>query len=356
MVLFDVQVEICLTDTERLYSVVFEEICGRFGKSYTWDVKSLVMGKKALEAAEIIRDVLDLPITKEELLNESKIKQEKLFRNTALMPGVDKLIHHLHKHNIPMAVATSSGEASFQLKTTRHKDFFGLFHHIVLGDDPEVKCGKPHPDLFLVCAKRFHPSAPPEKELNMHDETTAQEFRTREAVDEQTVMRFENWLNGQAQKVVISDTSLAGCQLKILLIQKCAMGKKHDGDGASLFCKVKSDHAVGNRHKLEHKKFLLDSRKTIFIVGVVKYGNRLPRSPTIDLGSDLPHLVYVGNATPCLVFEDAPLGVKGALAAGMQVVMIPDENLAPDLKKEATLLLKSMEDFKPELFGLPAYD
>ncbi|KAK6009415.1 hypothetical protein OSTOST_25649 [Ostertagia ostertagi] len=58
-----------------------------------------------------------------------------------------------------------------------------------------------------------------------------------------------------------------------------------------------------------------------------------------------------------IVFEDSPNGGKGAKAAGMLCVMIPDPKFrqrAVDLNVDK--ILSSLEDFVPEEFGLPSFD
>lgn len=62
---------------------------------------------------------------------------------------------------MPICVATSSGEESVKLKTKKHAEVFKLFHHITMGTDPEVKQGKPAPDIFLLASSRFDTKASP---------------------------------------------------------------------------------------------------------------------------------------------------------------------------------------------------
>lgn len=73
------------------------------------------------------------------------------------------MIDHLYVNKVPIAVATSSGKDTFKVKTANYQNVFSKFHHIVLGSaDPEVKLGKPAPDIFLVCASRFDDKPLPE--------------------------------------------------------------------------------------------------------------------------------------------------------------------------------------------------
>lgn len=84
-------------------------------------------------------------------------RSEKIGKNASIIvAGAEQLIKHLSKNKVPIAVASSSAQKPFEVKIKAHKPLFDLFHHIVLGSsDPEVKQGKPAPDIFKVCAQRF---------------------------------------------------------------------------------------------------------------------------------------------------------------------------------------------------------
>ncbi|KAJ3653702.1 hypothetical protein Zmor_012940 [Zophobas morio] len=208
-----------LLDTESIYKKVFSDIAQRHGKVYTAETRGKVIGTTEDVGARIAVEEMQLPMSPEDFLKEYKAAADKSLHTVGLMPGAERLVRHFHTKQIPIAVATSSGQDTYDIKVEHHKSLFSLFSHVVTGGtDPEVKSGKPSPDIFLVCARRFKDSPKPEQ---------------------------------------------------------------------------------------------------------------------------------------CLVLEDAPNGVQAAVKAGMQVVMVPDKQIEEKATKLATLKLNSLEEFRPEMFGLP---
>ncbi|XP_021845550.2 (DL)-glycerol-3-phosphatase 2 [Spinacia oleracea] len=146
-----------LLDTEKFYTEVQEQILARYNKTFDWSLKARMMGKKAIEAARIFVEETGISdsLSAEDFIVERESMLQSMFPTSELMPGVERLIKHLHAHQVPICVATGSHKRHFELKTQRHTELFALMHHIVTGDDPEVKQGKPSPDVFLAAARRF---------------------------------------------------------------------------------------------------------------------------------------------------------------------------------------------------------
>ncbi|CAE7421552.1 Dnajc2 [Symbiodinium necroappetens] len=110
---------------------------------------------QALDACQICIDELELSdlVSAEDFLAERERRLEVLFAKAALMPGVERLVRHLHRSGVPMAVATSSHRRHYDLKTSLHRELFGLMHHVVTGD--QVSKSKPDPQIFNHAASLF---------------------------------------------------------------------------------------------------------------------------------------------------------------------------------------------------------
>ena len=123
------------------------------------------MGRTGPDVSRLIVEMMDLPVTPQEFQELVDKEYMAVFsKPIPTMPGAVRLVKHLHKHGIPIAVATSSKGFTFKLKTQHHPELFSLFHHIVVAsEDPEIVRGKPDPQTFLVCASRF---PDPPKDMN----------------------------------------------------------------------------------------------------------------------------------------------------------------------------------------------
>lgn len=162
-----------LLGTETLNAQVNKEIASGYGKTFNNKVKSKVNGRSAINSAEIIVEMLEIPLTSEEYLEQRNARINQLYCQAKPLSGAVRLTKHLHQHQIPQAVATSSIRRTFELKTNNYQEWFDLFDCIVLGDDPALDKSKPAPDIFLIAAQRLQAS--PEQCLVFEDSLAGME-------------------------------------------------------------------------------------------------------------------------------------------------------------------------------------
>ena len=74
-------------DTESLYTETTQDICSQYGKTFDWSVKSRMMGRRPLEAAKMLVDALELPLSAEEFNSELYKRLTPRFPDAKLMPG-----------------------------------------------------------------------------------------------------------------------------------------------------------------------------------------------------------------------------------------------------------------------------
>ena len=154
-----------LLDTEKLYDIAIQKTIDPYKKTYTYELKRQLMGRKYIKAMEILRQELDImELTADQLAEQSLAILHDMFKTCNVKHGAQKLVTHLASHGIPMCIATGSSSNDFELKTSSHKDLISMMEFVVKSDDPEVRHGKPNPDIFLVAKQRFR--SPPANESN----------------------------------------------------------------------------------------------------------------------------------------------------------------------------------------------
>ena len=144
-VLFDLD-GTCI-DTETISTKAIQLALDPFDKHIDWTLKKKLLGLRGVDWATIVVEEhgIQSQLSPEALVRQWEANLKALYAEAHLLPGVQRLVEHLHKHQVPMAICTSSSAAAVAAKRQHHEAFFSYFPVIVTGDDPAVTRGKPAP-------------------------------------------------------------------------------------------------------------------------------------------------------------------------------------------------------------------
>ena len=142
-----------LIDSEKVYHEVGYKMTGELGKTLTRDVITKQMGRSPYESMGIYRRELGISgYTTQELVDwRDREMIEAYRRNIDLMPGALELMQNaLGKYK--MAIATGSTRNLVDIVVEK-LDLEQYMDYILPSD--EITNGKPHPDIYLECARKI---------------------------------------------------------------------------------------------------------------------------------------------------------------------------------------------------------
>ena len=141
-----------LLDTEDINSKIWEEVLKKIGLEISKNQINNFRGKTRKDCAEIISKYSDYLKTSKDILNIHKPIFDIYMNEIYAVDFAEKMIDIILNKAIKIALVTSSSEESYKKKVNAQK-WLSKIKIKVLGDNPELKNGKPSPEPYLMACK-----------------------------------------------------------------------------------------------------------------------------------------------------------------------------------------------------------
>src|SRR6476469_8602443 len=142
-----------LADYEPWWNQIDAKLLAEHGVSYRGEHHRNVLGVSYRLAVEFYKNAFHISASVEELMRRrGEIATDFFANRVGLFPSAKVTLEQLREMKFPLAVATSSVGASSRPLLDR-TGIRSLFSVVVTGD--EVQQGKPHPDIYLLAAKKL---------------------------------------------------------------------------------------------------------------------------------------------------------------------------------------------------------
>ena len=140
-----------LVDTEQLAADAMDAFLLRYGLDRRQDIHDQMLGRRLVDAIEIVRLGYALEDPIEDLtLIYAEMRRQALVGRVHPMPGALEIVTFVRGAGLPVGLASSGIRDHVDL-SLHEAGLAGLFAVEVTGD--EVERGKPAPDLFLLAAE-----------------------------------------------------------------------------------------------------------------------------------------------------------------------------------------------------------